>query len=144
MKNKNYIRHVPYLRNSVAYDHDFWYTWVKWWYLQAFFSFFSTFWFFGLLGRGWGGWGWGGGVARGKRAKNDPKWQKILLVALHISGAIHMIIIYVVYVSNKNISSCFFQIFKILIFWVVRRVKGKKLPKMTKNSVFQNFDFLGF
>ena len=142
MKNKNYIRHVPYLRNSVAYDHDFWYTWVKWWYLQAFFSFFSTFWFFGLLGRrkGMGG----GGVARGKRAKNDPKWQKILLVAVHISGAVHMIVIYVVYVSNKNISSCFFQIFKILIFWVVRQVKGKKLPKMTKNSVFQNFDFLGF
>ena len=143
MKNKNYIRHVPYLRNSVAYDHDFWYTWVKWWYLQAFFSFFSTFWFFGLLGRGWGGVGVGE-VARGKRAKNDPKWQKILLVAVHISGAVHMIVIYVVYVSNKNISSCFFQIFKILIFWVVRRVKGKKLPKMTKNSVFQNFDFLGF
>ena len=26
MKNSNYIRHVPYLRNSIAYnhDHDFW------------------------------------------------------------------------------------------------------------------------
>ena len=23
MKNKNYIRHVPYLRNSIAYNHDF-------------------------------------------------------------------------------------------------------------------------
>ena len=33
MKNnnnkKNYICHVPYLRNRVAYDHVFWYTYVK-------------------------------------------------------------------------------------------------------------------
>ena len=29
MKN-NCIRHTPYLRNSMAYDHDFWYTIVKW------------------------------------------------------------------------------------------------------------------
>ena len=28
MKN-NYIHHMPYLRNSIAYDHDFWYTIVK-------------------------------------------------------------------------------------------------------------------
>ena len=42
-----------------------WYTSVKWWYLV------SKFWFFGLL--------------VGERAKNDPKWQKILSVVLHIS-----------------------------------------------------------
>ena len=24
MKNKNHIHHMPYLRNSIAYDHDFW------------------------------------------------------------------------------------------------------------------------
>ena len=29
MKNHNYIRHVPNLRNSIANDHDFWYTCVK-------------------------------------------------------------------------------------------------------------------
>ena len=28
-ENNNYIRHVPYLRNSIAYDHNFWYTFVK-------------------------------------------------------------------------------------------------------------------
>ena len=39
MKNKNCMCHVPYITNSVAYDHDFWYTCVKWWYLQVFFSF---------------------------------------------------------------------------------------------------------
>ena len=40
MKNKSYAQHTTYLRNSKAYDHDFWYTFVKWWYLQVFFSFF--------------------------------------------------------------------------------------------------------
>ena len=39
MKN-NYIRHAPYLCNSVAYDLNFWYTIVKWWNLQMCFSFF--------------------------------------------------------------------------------------------------------
>ena len=29
MENNNYICHVPYLRNSIAFDHDFWYTCVK-------------------------------------------------------------------------------------------------------------------
>ena len=33
----NFSRGMPYLRNSVAYDHDFWCTCVKWWYLQVFF-----------------------------------------------------------------------------------------------------------
>ena len=28
-KNKNHICHAPYLRNIIAYDHDFWYTCVK-------------------------------------------------------------------------------------------------------------------
>ena len=28
MKN-NYIHHAPYFRNSIGYDHDFWYTIVK-------------------------------------------------------------------------------------------------------------------
>ena len=25
VKNNNYTHHVAYLRNSIAYDHDFWY-----------------------------------------------------------------------------------------------------------------------
>ena len=41
----------------ISYDHDFCYTCVKWWYLQAFFLFFFEFWFLGLLweqkGRVW-------------------------------------------------------------------------------------------
>ena len=38
----NYICHAPYLRNSIACDHDFWCTIVKWWYIPgAFFHFFK-------------------------------------------------------------------------------------------------------
>ena len=29
-KWKTTICHAPYLRNSIAYDHNFWYTFVKW------------------------------------------------------------------------------------------------------------------
>ena len=43
MKNNNYIRHIPYLRNSIAYYHNFRHTFVKWWYLQIFLSFFRNF-----------------------------------------------------------------------------------------------------
>ena len=41
---------APYLRKHTLCDHSFWYTCVKWWYLQ-FFVFFSFFFklFFGLL-----------------------------------------------------------------------------------------------
>ena len=47
---------------------------------------FSKFWFFRLLG---------GGGRGGKRAKNGPKWQKILSVTLHIPWTKHhMIFIY--------------------------------------------------
>ena len=35
-----YIRHAPYFWNRTSCDHYFWYTCVKWWYLQAFFHFF--------------------------------------------------------------------------------------------------------
>ena len=46
----NYIWHMPYLRNSIAYDNDFWYKCVKWWYLQVFFSLFWNFQFLSCRG----------------------------------------------------------------------------------------------
>ena len=61
MKNNNCMCHVPYLRNSIAYDHDFCYTCVKCWYLPVFFSFFFEIFIFGA-----------------DSAKNGPKLQKIL------------------------------------------------------------------
>ena len=76
-----YIHHVPYLRNSIAYDCGFWYTSVKWRYLQLIFLFFQR---------------WG---KRGKRAKNGPKWQKTLSVVPYVPGTIiHMILIYGIHV----------------------------------------------
>ena len=68
---------LTYLRNSIAYDHDFWYTCVKWWHLQTHFSFFCNFYFLGKLG--------------GKRVKNknSPKWRiTITSVTRHISRAV--------------------------------------------------------
>ena len=73
-ENNNYIRHAPYLWNSITDDQDFWYTCVKWSYLQWFFSF-LIFSFFRLLA--------GEGVKRQKIAQHD---KQILSVELHISG----------------------------------------------------------
>ena len=68
-----------------------------------------------------------------KMVQND---KKILSVVLSISGTIHhMIVIYITPVQNDNISGQFFYFFKILIFWVVREVKGQKWSKMIKYSV---------
>ena len=139
---KNYIRHMPYPRNSIgiAYDHDFWFHLCKMMLSPGVFFIFSKSWFSGLLGGGGKGqkndakWEkfclsrsisqepyiiwfsfmvlmfkmiisprvlfsfsklWFSGLLQGKRAKNGTKWQKILSVALVISGTIHcMIVIY--------------------------------------------------
>ena len=69
-----------------------------------------------------------------KRAKNGPKWEKILSVMLHISGTIHHVnVSFVVHKCKMMISPCvFFQFLKILIFWVLRRVKGQKIVQNDK------------
>ena len=64
---------APYLRNCTPCDHNFWYTYVKWWYHPVFCSF--RFCFFRLLGRGVGG----------KTAKEGPKWKKKLYLSHAIS-----------------------------------------------------------
>ena len=94
----------------------------------VFFSF-PKFWFFRLLGRG-------------KKAKNGPKWQKILSAMLHISGTIHhMIVIYGVVHMFKMIISpdFFFHFFKILIFWVVKRVKRQKTVQNDRKFCLSHF-----
>ena len=40
--DKNFCHLMQYLRIHTLNDCDFWYTGVKWWYLQQFFSFFKT------------------------------------------------------------------------------------------------------
>ena len=44
------VRRVPYLKNRTSSSHNFWYTCVKWRYLQVFFIF-SFFWNFRVKGQ---------------------------------------------------------------------------------------------
>ena len=114
MKNKNSIHHVPYLRNSMAYDHDFWYTCVKWWYLRCFFGLWS------------------------KRTKNGPKWQKILSVSLLISGTLHHIwLCFLIHMCKIMISPAIFFIFSKLFFFLVfqKDKRAKNDPKLLPTSV---------
>ena len=106
MKNKNYIRHAPYFRNSIAYIMIFGSACVKW-YDRVVFFIFSKFWFSGLL--------------RGGRLPLARKWQKILSVSLSISGTgPHMIVVFGTHVKWWYLQH-FFLFFKILIFWVFQR-----------------------
>ena len=83
MRNNYYIYHTPYLRNRISSDHNFWYTYVKW-YLWVFFSFFQNFDFSGCYGDK-------RGLLGGKRA--SPKWEiTITSVTHHISGTVHHLI----------------------------------------------------
>ena len=113
---------MPYLRSSIAYDHDFWYTCVEW-YLQAFFFFFSFFQIliFWLVG----------GVNVQKMTK------KILPVALHISGTIHQWLSFVVQLCKKIISpGGFFTFSKFWFSGLLGGWKCKKWSKMRANYVF--------
>ena len=117
MKNNNYIRHMPYLRNSIAYDHGFWYTCVKWWYLQVFFLLiFSFFW---LLGQ--------------KIAQDDKK----ICLFYWISQEPYIIwLSFMVHKCKMIISPGFFLFFsKFWIFGFLGGSNGKKWPKMTKKLV---------
>ena len=80
MKRNNYIRHMSYLRNSIAYDYDFLVHLCKMM-ISVFFLFFQNFYFLGCY--------WV------KRTKNGPKQRKVLSAVHHISGTMHrMIVIY--------------------------------------------------
>ena len=71
-----------------------------------------------------------------KRAKNCPKWQKVLSVALHIQGTIHHIIVtYDAHLWNDNIFRRFFHFSKFWFFGSIVGWKGKKWSRMTKNAV---------
>ena len=64
------------------------------------------------------------GVNWGAMAKNGPKWQKVIPIALHIS-------IWSEFLVYSDVI-CIFFYFKILIFQVVREVKGQKMTQMDK------------
>ena len=73
---------VPYLRNRISSNHNFWYTCVKWWYLKVFFLYFEILIFWAVRK----GKKRGGGV---KGEKNSPKWKiRITCVTHHISETV--------------------------------------------------------
>ena len=54
----------------------------------------------------------------------------------HISKTVHhVVIIFGTHVYNNDISRHFFHFFKILIFWVVRGVKGQKIAQNEKEKL---------
>ena len=62
------------ISERVACDHDFWYTWVKWWYIQPFFHFFK-FLIFRLVRR----------VKVQKMVQNDKKFYQAPYLRTHTS-----------------------------------------------------------
>ena len=96
MKN-NYMCHAPYLRNSVACDHDFLYTCDKWWYLLVFFFLFFVFclfFFFFIFSKLLIFW-----VVSGKKGQKMAQNNKKKTTVSYITGTIHyMIFIYVAHV----------------------------------------------
>ena len=75
-----------------------------------------------------------------KILKNGPKWETFLSVAFIISEIIHqMIFIYgtsfTVLMCKMAISLGLFYFFKILIFFVARRVKEQKIAQHDKKTL---------
>ena len=128
MKN-NYICHAPYLRKSIAYDHDFWYSCVKLCYLQGIFFIFLKF-FFGMLG--------------GRSEKSSPKWKlTITSVRCHISGTKkHIIMIFGTLVLNDDTTTSFFHFCEMFFYWAVMGVKGKSIAQIENNNYIQHVSYL--
>ena len=113
--------YAPYLRNSKAYYHEFSYTCVNWWYLQALFL---VFWNFCVLGYY--------GVKGQKIAQNEK--VTITLFMYHNSGTVkHMIMIFGTLVLNDDISRQYIHFFESFIFGAVRVIKGQKIAQNDKN-----------
>ena len=73
------------------------------------------------------------GCSGGKRAKNGPKWQKIMSVALHIWGTVHHMT--VIYVCKMMISlGVFSYLFIFFQFWFSGSIGYPKGHKMVQND----------
>ena len=117
---KNSVCCASYLRNHTSYDFYLFYLWyscVKWYLL------FLKFWLSGLLGGEGGG---RGGYKGQKIAQND---KKFCLVRWYFRN-------HTSYDRHLWYTSVKWYFFKILIFWVIRRVKGQKMAKWQKTLFF--------
>ena len=121
MKNTNYMCHVSYLRNSKAYDHDFWYTCVKWRYLQVFFLFFEIFIFRtvkGVKGQKWSKMKSNNYICHAPYLRNSIAYDHDFWYSCVKWWYFHMI--------------CFFHFSDIFTFWAVKGVKGQKMSQYDK------------
>ena len=125
MKINNYICHLSYHRNIIVYDHDFWYTCVKWWYLQVIF-FFKILIFCVVSGVKWQ-----------KMAQN----HKIFWLLHFISLKPYIIwLSFMVHLCKMMMSPGVVVIFKkIVIFWLVRGVKGQNITRKDKKFCLLHF-----
>ena len=110
---------MPYLRNSIAYDYDFWYTCVKWWYLHGFFSVFQILIFWFVMG-----------VKGQKTVQNNKKF----CLSCFISQKLYVIwLSFMVHLCKMVISpGIFFYFLKIWIFWIVKEKKGQEIDQNDK------------
>ena len=114
---------ATYLRNSKAFDHDFWYTCVKWRYLQGFFfHFFEILIFWVVRGAGGGS----------KRAKNCPKIKKYISHVPYFRNSTAYDHDFWYTCVNNDLSRPFFHLFEVFFFQVVRGVKGQKIAQNEK------------
>ena len=119
--------HAPNLRNCTSSEHNFLYTYVKWWYLQVSFSFFQDFDFFGLLG-----------IEKGKR------WSKMAKHSVHCTPYLRNHTSwqsFVVQMCKMVISPGVFFYVEILIFQVVKGLIGQKMAQNVENFYLLHFIF---
>ena len=121
------VSRAPYLRNHTSSNHNFWYTHVKWWYLQGFFHCFENLIFWAVRG------------VKGQKIAQNEKWK------LHTSGAIsqeqYSLWSWVlVHLCKIMISpGFFFFIFDIFICPAVRGVNGQKTVQDDKKFCLLHF-----
>ena len=127
------VSRAQYPWNCTSSDHKFWYTCVKWWFLQArsLFSVSKILIFCTIRLRGGGR----GVLVEQKQPKmknnnyirhaiSQEQWSIWSWFLIHLCKMMIMMII-----------PAFFHSFKLLIFWFISKVKEEKWPKITKNSV---------
>ena len=120
---KHSVCHSSYLKNYILYDCHLWYTFVKWWYLQVSCSFLQNFDFLGPQGGGRGG---EGEVKGQKMVQNDKK----LCLLWSISQEPYIMwLSFMVQKCKIIISPDGFFNFEIMIFQVVRGLKGQKMAQ---------------
>ena len=101
--------------------YDFWYTYVKWWYLQAFCLFFLIL-IFGVVR----------GVKGQKMVQNDKNYVcSTPFLRNHTWYGCHLWCTCV----KRYLQVFFFYFFKILIFLVVKEVKGQKIVQNDKKII---------